>query len=83
LYTHDIFRLEVMHRLNSRKKVSSFRVPFNAAIASGGAQTSLIEDSIMADNSYRSLVAPDSAGCVVPPLEASAANADQAAWHAS
>jgi len=59
LYMHDVFRTEVLHRLTSGRDVALLKVPFNAALLSGAAQTLLIEECIRTENSFKSFVAPD------------------------
>lgn len=59
LFIHDLFRLEVTHRLSSKQEINSLRVPFNVLISSDRAQIDIIDESIRKENSYKSFVAPD------------------------
>ncbi len=67
LLVHDLYRLEVIHRLTSRRAVSSLRVPFNTALSSGSDQAALVDEHIRLENSFKSFVAPDRlADCLRP-----------------
>ncbi len=67
LLVHDLYRLEVIHRLTSRRAVSSLKVPFNTALSSGSDQAALVDEHIRLENSFKSFVAPDKlADCLRP-----------------
>ena len=59
LFIHDLFRLEVTHRLGTKREINSLRVPFNVLVCSDQAQIDIIDESIRKENSYKSFVAPD------------------------
>jgi hypothetical protein len=59
LFIHDLFRLEVTHRLDTKREINSLRVPFNVLVSSDHAQIDIIDESIRKENSYKSFVAPD------------------------
>lgn len=70
LLMHDIFRTEVLDRLNSGRKVDFFNIPFNISLLTDVEKSSLLEDHIRKENSYKSFVAPDKfAECLRPLLE--------------
>jgi len=59
LLVHDIYRTEVLHRLAAGREVALLRVAFNSAIAPEPLRSSVIEQGIRTENSYKSFVAPD------------------------
>ena len=59
LFVHDIYRLEIGHRLIAKRGICSVRIPFNALISNEAMQVSMIDACIRRDNSYKSFVAPD------------------------
>lgn len=70
LFMHDVFRMEVLDRLNSQKTVDSFHIPFNISHLTGVERSYLLDEHIRTQNSYKSFVAPDKvAECLRPLVE--------------
>lgn len=59
LFIHDLFRLEVAHRLGTKQEINLLRIPFNVLISPEQTQIDMIDECIRKDNSYKSFVAPD------------------------
>ncbi|WP_158812047.1 HEPN domain-containing protein [Beijerinckia sp. L45] len=68
LFIHDLFRLEVIHRIRTGKKVDIFKVPFNVLLQRDLERIESIEACIREDNSYKSFVAPDKLASCLRPL---------------
>jgi len=59
LFIHEIYRLEVLDRFDSKKGITLLKVPFGAVIATGAMQIEIIDECVRRENSYKSFVAPD------------------------
>ncbi|GLK76805.1 hypothetical protein GCM10008171_20590 [Methylopila jiangsuensis] len=55
---HEIFRVEVLHRLNFKKEINNFDIPFNIQIADAEHWPHLVENFVRNKNSYKSFVDP-------------------------
>jgi hypothetical protein len=59
LYVHDVFRSEVVYRLQNLVRVERLKIPFESVISNQEKQVMVIDDYIRKENSYKSFVAPD------------------------
>lgn len=67
LLVHDLYRLEVIHRLTSLQPLPSLRVPYNAVLSNDAERATLVDENIRLENSFKSFVAPDKlADCLRP-----------------
>lgn len=59
LFVHEIYRLEILRRLEFKQDILALKVPFAAMIAPESLKADIVDDCVRRENSYKSFVAPD------------------------
>lgn len=67
LFLHEIIRIEVRERVENGIRIENIRVPISAVVCRPEDQSTIIDECLALDNSYKSFVSPDKfAECMKP-----------------